>query len=176
MSRKINLSRLLARKPQEVPEVLPLCRHYVRHIEPGMYWFMDDTFSHKLQEGKELRAIVICAKGRDVFAFLLKEKSLTYSKYGDYRIYAPQVLIDNGRICCVEESPSLELLQKAAYNIDLINRRLQEAGKPQIKGIYWSWRDRYPYFKYDVENAQKGLVCSGDSAKLRRVLDVFVRR
>ena len=161
---------------ENVPEVLTLSKKHLPFIHPGMYWFTDDTFSDKLQDGKDIRAIVLTKDGRDVIALLLDEQDVTYERDGDYRVYAHQTLIDNRIMRVDKQVPELEILQAAHYHVLLLNKKLNEANQPPLQGIYWSWYTGRPYFKYDVVAGEKRLIRGGDTAKLRFVLDVFVRR
>lgn len=160
---------------ENAPEVLTLSRKHLPFIRPGMYWFTDDTFSDKIQEGKDVRAIVLSKDGRDVVALLLDEQNVAYEREGDYRVYAYQTLIDD-RIMTVDKCvPELDILQAAHYHINLLNKRLKEAGLPEIHGVYWSWDNGRPHFMYDIERGERQLIRNGDCAKLRFVLQLYVR-
>jgi len=160
------------------PEVLTLSKRNLKYIHSGMYWFTDNTLSDKLQKGKDLRAVVLQRNRKGFVALLFDEWELIYDVNGDYRVYAPQTIIDDRQMYCEKFIPSLAVLQAAYFHVELLNKRLKEAGKPELQGIYWSWdqNNNWPGFRYTLPNGHKVLIGKGSPAKLRPVLAVHIKK
>ena len=154
------------------PEVLTFCKADFRYIDTGMYLFTDNTFSNKLQEGKNVRGIVLSRHGKSALILLPEEQNVVYERDRDYREFAPQVLFAQKGMRAIKRMPTLEILQVMHWFQKDLNQSLKEAGQPEIKGLYWSWAYERPYFRYDLEKGEKHLIKKECCAKARFVLEM----
>ena len=157
------------------PEVINLCKADLKHVDTGMYLFTDNTLSYQLQDGKTIRAVVLGKQGKTIYALLPDEACLEYKKDRDYREFAPQVLFENAEARCTKIMPPLVFLMNAHFFHNELNQALEKAGQMKLSGLYWSWDNGRPYFRYDPIRGEKHLITKGCSAKARFLLEMKLK-
>jgi len=114
-------------------------------VEPGMFWYEDNTFSYERLTSKKIKAVVELVENGVIYGDLtaselldIKEQKLPWDEAKRFIEEFSYPCQSNEKIVC----NGIEYLEKVYSTYELVKQAFCEVGKPFRESCFWSSTER----------------------------------